>query len=124
MLIRADTEVGPYGLPRDTSGLEKLFFLGYTSTLHLESAKRGHGLAIKTIYLVKDLARATGHSVYTIEYYLKEKLIQEFGRGPETRYRYFDESAVRRIHQIRELRKKGKSIREIKKRLDGKEQRG
>ena len=71
-------------------------------------------MAVKTIYLVKDLARATGHSVYTVEYYLKEGLIREFGRGPDTRYRYFDGAAVRRLNAIRARRKLGKSIKEIK----------
>ncbi len=74
-------------------------------------------MGIKTIYLLKDLARASGHSVYTVEYYLKEGLIREFGRGPSTGYRYFDEKAVRRLARVRGLRKKGFSIDEIKKRL-------
>jgi DNA-binding transcriptional MerR regulator len=74
---------------------------------------------MKTIYLVKDLARAAGHSVYTVEYYLKEGLIREFGRGPDTRYRYFDEAAVRRLLRIRRLRKAGKSIKAIKAALAG-----
>ena len=71
-------------------------------------------MASRIIYLVKDLARATGHSVYTVEYYLKEGLVKEFGRGPDTRYRYFDEAAVLRLAEIRRLRKSGKSVREIK----------
>jgi DNA-binding transcriptional MerR regulator len=68
---------------------------------------------MKTIYLVKDLARATGHSVYTVEYYLKLGLLKEFGRGPETGYRYFDDAAVERMGAIRKLRKEGKSLKEI-----------
>jgi DNA-binding transcriptional MerR regulator len=79
----------------------------------------GRFLILKTIYLVKDLARATGHSVYTVEYYLKEGLIREFGRGPETGYRYFDETAVLRLGRIRRLRRKGASIKTIKVLLHG-----
>jgi DNA-binding transcriptional MerR regulator len=72
---------------------------------------------IKTIYLVKDLARATGYSVYTVEYYLKIGLIHEFGRGPDTGYRYFDERAVTKLAKIRVLRKEGKTIKELLKRF-------
>ncbi|MBK8574561.1 MAG: MerR family transcriptional regulator [Elusimicrobia bacterium] len=73
---------------------------------------------LKTIYLLKDLARASGHSVYTVEYYLKEGLISEFGRGPSTGYRYFDDRAVRRLARVRGMRKKGFSIDQIKKRMN------
>ena len=69
---------------------------------------------MRTIYLVKDLARATGHSVYTVEHYLKEQLIQEFARSPYTQYRFFDENAVTRLKRIRGLRKEGKSIPNIR----------
>ena len=68
---------------------------------------------MKTVYLVKDLARATGHSVYTVEFYLKKGLIKEFGRGPFTRYRYFDRKVVDRLNRIREWRREGKSLKEI-----------
>lgn len=73
---------------------------------------------MKTIYLVKDLARATGHSVYTVEYYLKVGLLKEFGRGPDTRYRYFDDVAVRRLNKIRSWRREGKSLKDILSRLE------
>lgn len=76
-------------------------------------------MPFKTIYLVKDLARVSGHSVYTVEYYLKIGLLKEFGRGPDTRYRYFDGTAVRRLGRIRKLRKQGKSIKAITKALGG-----
>lgn len=65
------------------------------------------------IYLVKDLARITGHSVHTIKYYLKIGLIKEISRSPETGYRYFDNSTVERVNIIRSFRKAGKSIKEI-----------
>ncbi len=77
-------------------------------------------MGLKTIYLLKDLARASGYSVYTVEYYLKEGLIQEFGRGPSTGYRYFDEKSVRRLLWVRGMRKMGKSISQIKTLLNSK----
>lgn len=68
---------------------------------------------LPNIYLIKDLARITGHSVHTIKYYLKIGLIKEISRSLETGYRYFDDSSVERINTIRSLRKAGKSIKEI-----------
>lgn len=65
------------------------------------------------IYLIKDLARTTGYSIYTLKYYLKIGLIRETSRSPETRYRYFDDSTVVRLKKIRDLRKNQRSIREI-----------
>lgn len=69
---------------------------------------------VSNIYLVKDLARFTGYSIHTIKYYLKMGLIKENGRSPETRFRYFDDSTISRLKKIRELRKQGKSIKQIK----------
>ncbi len=69
------------------------------------------------IYLIKDLARYTGYSVYTIKYYIKIGLIKEVGRSPETGFRYFDNSVVDRLKRIRSMRREGKSIREIKNEL-------
>jgi len=72
---------------------------------------------MKNIYLIKDLARISGHSVYTIKYYLKEGLIEEIGRSPSTNFRYFDDSTVKELEKIRSLRRKGKSIAGIKDEL-------
>jgi DNA-binding transcriptional MerR regulator len=71
-------------------------------------------MSLKTIYLIKDLARATGHSVYTVEHYLQEGILKELGRSPHTNYRYFDERAVNRLRRIRSLRKRGRSLNEIR----------
>ncbi|HTY44648.1 MAG TPA: MerR family transcriptional regulator [Patescibacteria group bacterium] len=68
---------------------------------------------IRNIYLIKDLARATGYSIYTLKYYLNLGLIKEFGRSPETGYRYFDDATVDRLKKIRVLRREGKSIKTI-----------
>lgn len=65
------------------------------------------------IYLIKDLSRLSGHSVYTLKFYLKLGLISETGRSPETRFRYFDDSTLERLAQIRTLRKQRKSLAEI-----------
>jgi DNA-binding transcriptional MerR regulator len=72
---------------------------------------------LSNIYLIKDLARLTGYSIHTLKYYLKIGLIKEASRSPETRYRYFDDSTVRQLEKIRELRRESKSIREIKNEL-------
>ena len=64
-------------------------------------------------YLMKDLSRLSGHSVYTLKFYLKRGLIQEIGRSPETRFRYFNDTTVERLAQIRAWRKQRKSLGEI-----------
>jgi len=69
------------------------------------------------IYLIKDLARITGYSIYTLKYYLKIGLIKEVSRSPETRFRYFDESTIERLKKIRGLRREGRSIKEIRDEL-------
>lgn len=55
---------------------------------------------LRDIYLIKDLARITGLSIYTIKYYLKLGLIKEVGRSPETNFRYFDNSTVENLKKI------------------------
>ncbi len=69
------------------------------------------------IYLIKDLARLTGYSIYTIKYYLKIGLLAEIGRSPETNFRYFDDSTIARLQEIHALRRQRKSIRQIKNEL-------
>jgi len=72
---------------------------------------------MKNLYLIKDLAQATGYSVDTLKYYLKLGLIKEIGKGPETNFRFFDDSTVEKLKKIREMRLKGDSIAQIKERL-------
>lgn len=67
----------------------------------------------KNIYLLKDLARQTGNSVYTLKYYYKMGLIREQGRTPFTDFKYFGEGAVKQLLRIRRLRKEDYSIKEI-----------
>lgn len=68
---------------------------------------------ISNIYLLKDLARLSGQSVYTIKFYLKLGLIKEAGRSPQTRFRYFDDATLAQLFQIRAWRKQRKSLAEI-----------
>lgn len=70
------------------------------------------------LFLLKDLAQFSGQSIHTIKYYLKIGLIKEVGRSPETRFRYFDGSTLKKLEKVRNLRKENKSIREIHKILN------
>ncbi|MFH1282892.1 MAG: MerR family transcriptional regulator [bacterium] len=72
---------------------------------------------MKQYFLVKDLARTTGNSVYTIKYYYKLGLLNEIGRTPHTNFKIFDSKAVSQLKKIRALRKKGRSLQVIKKLL-------
>jgi len=69
---------------------------------------------VGNIYLIKDLATMTGLSIYTIKYYLKIGLIEEIGRSQETNFRYFNDSTVRQLQKIRELRTQRFSLKKIK----------
>ena len=69
------------------------------------------------VYLIKDLARLSGHSVYTLKFYLKEGLIREVSRSESTGYRYFDDSTLAQLTQIRGLRKERQSLAQIRQRL-------
>ena len=71
------------------------------------------------LYLMKDLSRLSGHSIHTLKFYLKRGLIQEVGRSPETRFRYFNDTTVERLARIRALRKQSKGLEEIKVLLNG-----
>ncbi|MFH1782739.1 MAG: MerR family transcriptional regulator [Candidatus Omnitrophota bacterium] len=77
---------------------------------------------MENIYLIKDLSRLSGHTTYTIKYYLNIGLIRERGRSPETNFRYFDNMTLESLKKIRELRKKNKSLAQIKEILEGKDQ--
>ncbi len=70
-------------------------------------------IRVDNLYLIKDLSRLSGHSIYTIKFYLKLGLIQEVGRSQETRFRYFNEETLERLARIRALRKEGKGLTDI-----------
>ena len=67
--------------------------------------------------MIKDVARLSGHSIHTVKFYLKRGLLQETGRTPATRFRYFDDSTLERLARIRALRKQRKSLAEIEQAL-------
>ena len=72
---------------------------------------------LANVYLIKDLARLSGHSIYTLKFYLKRGLIQEAGRSQETRFRYFDDATLQTLSTIRTLRKQRKSLADISRLL-------
>ncbi|MDD5680596.1 MAG: MerR family transcriptional regulator [Candidatus Omnitrophica bacterium] len=69
---------------------------------------------MKNIYLLKDVAKISGQSIYTLKYYLKLGIIKEIGRSPDTNFRFFDDSTVSALTKIREMRLKNISLKEIK----------
>ena len=75
---------------------------------------------MKEIYLIKDLARLSGHTIHTVKYYLNLRLIREIGRSPETNFRYFDNTTLEMLQTIRALRKENKSLAEIKEIIESK----
>jgi DNA-binding transcriptional MerR regulator len=73
---------------------------------------------VQKIYMISDLASATGLSRYTLNFYLKLGLIDESGRT-ESNYRFFDQTVVDRLHRIICLRHKGLTLQQIKVLLEG-----
>lgn len=72
---------------------------------------------MKTIYLLKDLAKRSGYSTHTLKYYLRMGLFKEIGRSPETNFRYFDDTSYHQLLKIHELQKKNYSLKEIQEQL-------
>ena len=75
---------------------------------------------MKNIYLLKDLARISGLSTHTVKFYLRIGLLKEFGRSPETNFRYFDDGSIKTIQRIRSLQTRDKTLNEIKVLLEKK----
>lgn len=73
---------------------------------------------MRNIYLIKDLARMSGLTTHTIKYYLRIGLLKEFGRSPETNFRYFDDGSLKTIQKIKTLQTREKTLSEIKILLD------
>lgn len=69
------------------------------------------------IYMISDLASATGLSRHTLNFYLKLGLIQESGRT-ESNYRLFDQAVVDRLHHIIRLRQAGWTLKQIHARVE------
>jgi DNA-binding transcriptional MerR regulator len=74
---------------------------------------------MKSIYLIKDLAKVSGCTTHTLKYYLRLGILKEIGRSPETNFRYFDDSSTDRLREIRQLQRKKMSLKEIYKKLEG-----
>ena len=72
-------------------------------------------------YLIKDLSFLTALSVYTIRYYIKLGLIKEVGRTPATNFKYFDNSTLKDLKKIIELKEKNFSLDKIAHILKSKE---
>lgn len=70
---------------------------------------------MRNIYLLKDLSRRSGYSTHTLKYYLRLGLLEEIGRSPETNFRYFDDSTLKRLEKIKNLRARNFSLNEILK---------
>ena len=68
---------------------------------------------MENIYLIGDLARHTGLSIDTLNYYLRIGLIEEIGRSGRNNYRYFNDQTVDELNKIMELRLKKVPIKEI-----------
>jgi len=66
------------------------------------------------VYLIKDVSRLSGLSVFTVKYYLKLGLLKEAGRSPETNFRYFDNSTLKVLKEIKGYRKREVSLKKIK----------
>ena len=69
------------------------------------------------IYMIGDLITKSGLPRDTINYYLREGLIQPVDRSERNRYRYFDETTLELLNKIIDLRRQGVSIRQIRKQL-------
>jgi DNA-binding transcriptional MerR regulator len=70
-------------------------------------------MAYNDIYLIKDLSRMTGVSIYTIKYYLNMGLIKEAGRSSETNFRYFDSQTVDDLKKVIAYKKENASLAKI-----------
>ena len=70
------------------------------------------------IYMIGDLARHTKYSIDTLNYYLRIGLIKEVGRSERSNYRYFDDSTVKQIKRIQELRMQKVPVKELLRRKE------
>ena len=70
------------------------------------------------VYMLKDIAQISGHSIHTLKFYLKVGLLKESGRSPVTRFRFFDQATLERLQRIRAWRKERKSLSEIRRFLE------
>ncbi len=72
---------------------------------------------VQKIYMISDLASATGLSRHTLNFYLNLGLIKESGRT-ESNYRFFDQTVVDRLHRIIRLRQEDHTLKQIQALLE------
>ena len=70
-----------------------------------------------TNYLISDLAKKTGLSADTIRFYEKKGLIRAEFRA-DNQYRYFSESALKRLKMIKKCRSLDMSLKEIEQLIE------
>jgi len=68
---------------------------------------------VQNVYLIGDLAQKTGLSKDTLNYYLRIGLISEVSRSERSGYRLFDDSVLKELEHIIELREENVPIRDI-----------
>ncbi|MCF7805819.1 MAG: MerR family transcriptional regulator [Candidatus Marinimicrobia bacterium] len=68
---------------------------------------------MENIYLIGDLAKKTGLSIDTLNYYLRIGLIKETARSERSGYRLFDDEVLEELEQIVELRSDNVPIKDI-----------
>ena len=75
---------------------------------------------MRPVYMIGDLASLTGLSIHTLNYYLRLGLIKEVARSDRSGYRMFDDSTLKTLNRIIELRRQNVPIKEIvARRKDG-----
>lgn len=73
---------------------------------------------MQNIYLIKDLAKLSGHSTHAIKFYCRLGLIKEIGRSPATNFRYFDDTSFKRLKKIDTLKKRNLTLKKIHQMLE------
>ena len=71
---------------------------------------------MEPIYLIGDLARHTGLSIDTLNYYLRIGLIEEVARSERNSYRYFNTKTLQMLERIKTLRLQRVPIKDLLRR--------
>ena len=73
-------------------------------------------MSVPSIYLIGDVARHSGLSIDTLNYYLRIGLIDEVARSERNSYRYFTQDTLAALERIKILRLERVPIKEILRR--------
>ena len=65
------------------------------------------------IYMMGDVARETGLSIDTLNYYLRIGLLEAVDRSDRNGYRYFDDTSITFLERVKVLRLEKVPIKEI-----------